>query len=290
MGIYVLIAFIAIIISTGIFLANRDNTGEILLSGESKKEYNDFVLSVKEREHQWENRPYSYTNKPVQPVTLVPFDPNTTDSATFVRLGLRPYIARNILRYRAKGGKFRSPDAFAKIYGITPEQFRTLQPYITISDKYQIKRDTFRTALLNKRDTLAYFKYPEGTIIDLNKADTTELKKIPGIGSGIARMIVAYRNRLGGFYKTEQLREVRNLPAGLDKWFVVTPSFAIRKINLNKSGIERISSHPYFNFYQAKVIIEYRKKKGFLTNLNQLSLHEEFTPKDMERISHYAEF
>lgn len=46
---------------------------------------------------------------------------------------------------------------------------------------------------------MAAYKYPEGTLVDLSEADTTELKKIPGIGSGIARMIVAYRKRLGGF-------------------------------------------------------------------------------------------
>ena len=55
------------------------------------------------------------------------------------------------------------------------------------------------------QDTL--FKYQPGTVINLNEADTTELKKVPGIGSAIARMIVNYRTQLGGFYKIEQLQE-----------------------------------------------------------------------------------
>ena len=38
------------------------------------------------------------------------------------------------------------------------------------------------------RDTLPYLpKYPEGTVIDLNRADTASLKRVPGIGSGLAR-------------------------------------------------------------------------------------------------------
>ena len=45
-------------------------------------------------------------------------------------------------------------------------------------------------------------------MLDLNRADTAELKKIPGIGSGIARLIVNYRQRLGGFYQIEQLQEI----------------------------------------------------------------------------------
>ena len=43
-------------------------------------------------------------------------------------------------------------------------------------------------------------KYPAGTIVELNTADTTILKKVPGIGSTFARRIVKYRELLGGFY------------------------------------------------------------------------------------------
>jgi DNA uptake protein ComE-like DNA-binding protein len=51
--------------------------------------------------------------------------------------------------------------------------------------------------------------------------------------------------------------------------------------------MERMMRHPYINYYQAKVIIEYRKKKGILKSLKQLSLYEEFTPIDLERIEPY---
>jgi DNA uptake protein ComE-like DNA-binding protein len=46
--------------------------------------------------------------------------------------------------------------------------------------------------------------------------------------------------------------------------------------------------HPYINFYQAKVIVEYRKKKGNIKSLKQLSLYEEFTPADFERLEPYV--
>ena len=35
---------------------------------------------------------------------------------------------------------------------------------------------------------------------------------------------------------------------------------------------------------------ETEKKKGILKSLKQLSLYEEFTPQDLERISHYICF
>lgn len=134
------------------------------------------------------------------------------------------------------------------------------------------------------QDTL--FKYQPGTVINLNEADTTELKKIPGIGSAIARMIVHYRTQLGGFYKIEQLQEKHLKAEMLRPWFSINAT-QIRRININKASIERMMHHPYINYYQAKVIVEYRKKKGILTNLKQLSLYEEFNTADFERITPY---
>lgn len=285
-GIYVLIALIVIVISTDLLVSRKISPQTGSLSEENKKEYSGFIASIKEEENAWKNR-YLPFHKDKTTSILFPFDPNLADSATFIRLGIRPYIARNILRYRAKGGKFRTPEAFSKIYGITPVQFSTLLPYIRISEEFRIKRDSFFISTL--KDTLKVFKYPAGTIVDLNSADTSELKKIPGISSGIARMIVGYRSRLGGFYQTEQLQEIKYIPAELNKWFGITAA-SIRRINLNKASIERLNAHPYINFYQAKVIVEFRKKKGALKALSQLSLYEEFTKEDLDRLSHYIEF
>lgn len=58
-----------------------------------------------------------------------PFDPNRADSATFVRLGLRPWQASNALKYRRRGGRWRSPDDFARLYGLSEADFRRLRPY-----------------------------------------------------------------------------------------------------------------------------------------------------------------
>ncbi len=252
--------------------------------------YASFVASLSEQEHD-RSVQSSYTSgrHRKQEAHLAPFDPNTTDSAGFTRLGLPPWMARNILRYRAKGGTFRQPEEFRKVYGLTEEQFATLLPYIQIAEKPG-QKDTVRLLAQHvAADSLQFYKYPAGTVIDLNRADTTELKKIPGIGSSIARMIVGYRKQLGGFYRIEQLSEIRLATDKLHTWFSVRPGDT-QRINLNKAGIERINAHPYISFYQAKVIVEYRRKKGELKSLQQLKLYEEFTPQDFERIEPYVCF
>ena len=67
------------------------------------------------------------------PCELFPFDPNTADSTTLLRLGLQPWQVRSIYKYRSRGGRFRVKEDFARLYGLTLEKYRQLEPYITIS-------------------------------------------------------------------------------------------------------------------------------------------------------------
>jgi DNA uptake protein ComE-like DNA-binding protein len=238
-------------------------------------------------EHREKKAVIKKTETPSRKVVLAPFDPNLADSIELLDLGLSPYVARNVLRYREKGGRFRTPESFARIYGLTEEQFETLRPYIRISESFRQKTDT---STYVRRDTFAVvYKYPKGTLVDVGVADTTELKKIPGIGSGISKAIVGYRNRLGGFYSLEQLREVRFVTPEMMEWFKLD-SISIRPLPVNRAGLDRLRNHPYLNFYQAKVILEHRKKHGEIKSLSQLSLYEEFTEKDLKRLFAYFSF
>ena len=89
-----------------------------------------------------------------------------------------------------------------------------------------------------------------------------------------------------GKMQIEQLEEIRLKVEKLRSWFSVDAT-QIHRININKASVERMMHHPYINFYQAKVIAEYRKKKGKLRDLKQLALYEEFTSADFERIMPY---
>ena len=153
-----------------------------------------------------------------------------------------------------------------------------------------LKKDTLRQKVFSpKKEYVKAFKYPEGTLVEVNSADTTELKKIPGIGSGIAGGIVRYRERLGGFYALSQLEEVKHVTPELLKWFKLEND-STRKLEINKASLDRLRAHPYLTFYQAKVIVEHRRKKGQIKSLSQLALYEEFTEKDLERLSAYISF
>ena len=230
-----------------------------------------------------------------EPVSLVAFDPNLADSIELSRLGLSKFVVRNILKYRQKGGRFATPESLKRIYGLTEEKYEELKPYIRISESFVRKtgqelQQSKPAVAVQKRDTFQRaFKYSEGTTVDVNRADTAELKKIPGIGSGIARMIVAYRERLGGFHSLEQLLEVKYVTPELLEWFALEGD-SIRKLPINRATLEKLRAHPYLNFYQAKVIVEHRRTRGDIKSLSQLSLYEEFTEKDLKRLSAYISF
>lgn len=132
-------------------------------------------------------------------------------------------------------------------------------------------------------------KYSPGIIIDVNTADTSILKKIPGIGRVISRNVVNYRNRLGGFYDVRQLLEVKYVDSTLLVWFQVK-SGVFRKINVNKADIDELRSHPYMDFYKAKSIIDFRRKRGRISSISQLSMFKEFTEEDIARLGHYLSF
>ena len=258
---------------------------EVPVTLSESEEIDSFLANLEEQEKIRK----SHTPKNEISVVLQPFDPNTADSVLLRQLGLPVYIVRNILKYRAKGGVFRSPESFSRIYGLKEEVDQKLKPYITIAPLVSVshvRTDTFRQL----KDTIPYIpKYEEGTIVDLNKADTSILKRIPGIGSTLARMIVVYRQRLGGFYDVSQLQEVPHVGVELNKWFVVTPA-GLHKIQVNSASLDKLRSHPYMDFYKAKAIMEYRRKRGKIKGLSQLSMFEEFTEKDLKRLSPYLTF
>ena len=251
-------------------------------------ELNAFEQKVKQPKR-WPRKEVTDAAVRKEPVVLKPFDPNLADSIELSSLGLPSFVVRNIMKYRQNGGHFRTVESLARVYGLTEEKFTELKPYVRIAHVEKNKPEKRNTVVRPVWKERRAYKYPEGTLVDVNTADTAELKKVPGIGSGIAKAIVSYRERLGGFCSVKQLEEVDYVTPALLKWFKLEKP-SVRKLDINKMTLDALRSHPYFNFYQAKVIVEHRRKKGPIKSLSQLALYEEFTEKDLKRLSAYINF
>ena len=244
------------------------------------------------RVSQLASRPQQYYRVEQTPVERFAFDPNTADSTQLLRLGLQPWQVRNIYKYRAKGGIYRKKEDFARLYGLTAKQYRELEPYIHISDDYRPASELFKNSEEQRyeRDTLKYpIKMKEGETVTLNIADTSTLKKVPGIGSAFARAIIGYGKRLGGYVSTSQLLEISNFPRKSLPYFKVD-STKIRKIKVNKLTLDQLKRHPYINFYQARTITDYRRLKGDLKSLDDLKLHKDFPEAERKRLEPYMDY
>lgn len=226
------------------------------------------------------------------------FDPNTADSTQLLRLGLSPWQVRGIYRYRAKGGVYRHPTDFARVYGLTLKQYRELEPYIHISPDYRPAAATVATSAAHatsaqgaaRRDTVRYpVKLRPTQHISLNRSDTSMLKRVPGIGSYYARRIVDYRERLGGYHSVDQLLEIEGMPEEALAYIKID-AVALRRININRLTLAQLRRHPYISHFQARAIVDYRRLKGPLTSLQQLSALPDFTAEDIERLRPYVEF
>lgn len=221
---------------------------------------------------------------------LFPFNPNTADSATLRRLGLAPWQVHNLMKYRRKGGHWRNTDDFARLYGLTQEQFARLRPYIIIPPTEQELAAMRREQRYDSLHRNYVEKFPAGTILDLNTADTTELKRIPGIGSYYASKICRYRQRLGGFVSVEQIKEIDGLPDGIEQWFIVSPNAPTTRLNVNRATFKELVHHPYLTYDQVKAIFSYRQKYGNLHSLHDLRLLDVFTEAEEARLAPYLSF
>lgn len=219
------------------------------------------------------------------------FDPNTVDSMTLLHLGFKPWQAKNMLKYRAKGGKYRKKEDLKKLYGMTDSMYLALTPYIYIKDSIVV--DSARIDSVCTDSLPEWNNTKKDTILNLRTADTTELKLIRGIGSYRAKMIVRYREQLGGYARVEQIMEAR----GMDKVIAdsILPHFYIDSVVVNKIPINHIrpevlQRHPYLNFEQAKAIYEYRRKHIRIKSAEELKKIKGLSPTDIEKILIYLDF
>lgn len=254
----------------------------------------------------------------------MPFNPNTADSTILLQAGLKPWMVKNILKYRSKGGRYRNAEDFSRVYGLDATRFEQLKPYLRFDETDHSEALNATTNPATNRASLAVGVESSGAkglsaeasntsiqteklaetrlstlnnpvlhSIDLNSTDTAQLQQIKGVGAVTADRIAKYRKQLGGFYSLAQLDEVKGMyPETLQRlksMLRVDPN-RIFALDANKASLEKLREHPYISFWQAKVIVDLRKARGAIRSLGELASFKEFKPDDLERLKWYLVF
>ncbi len=235
-----------------------------------------------------------YASRYPQPVIrLQPFDPNTADSTLLVTVGFKPWMARNLIRYRNAGKVFRRPEDLQRLYGMTDSLYSTLLPYIQI-DTAALASSLGMCRVVSDTDTVITAYTPRikrDTILDLNTADTTEFMLLRGVGRFTAMQIIRYRQALGGYYSTSQLYEISEIANDrIDSLLphLYADTSLITPIDVNRASVKQLYSHPYISYKQAEQLYDLRRRKLRLHSPDELSAV--FSPDERQRLLPYLRF
>jgi DNA uptake protein ComE-like DNA-binding protein len=184
------------------------------------------------------------------------FDPNTVSEETLLEMHLPKGAARGILSFRDRYREFERNDDIYAVYSIDSALANQIRPFLNIKMK-----DIIKSSL----DTI---NWP----INVNVADTNQLKQVKGIGSYLAKSIVDYRESLGGFYSLNQLLDLYSVDSSRLEKFVnhLYCDSLYAKLNINKTSEEELYGHPYVSYKLARNIVEFRERMRLFENAEEL--------------------
>jgi competence protein ComEA len=225
--------------------------------------------------------------------TYFQFDPNSIGDKEWQRLGLSVKQIKVVRNYVSKGGKFYKKEDLKRIYSIPEAQYTLLEPYIHIvSTNSQSKfvkdsKDIKFIKSANSKDRV------QVSLVELNSADSLVLLTLRGIGPAFASRIIRFRDRLGGFYKLEQLREVYGIDSvkfsQLEGQISLNTEL-VRKIDLNTANFEQLKKHPYLTYKQMNAIIQYRSQHGNFDSIDGLRKVAILNEEIIRKIEPYFKF
>ena len=136
-------------------------------------------------------------------------------------------------------------------------------------------------------------KRSEAFAVELNSADTAQLRCLYGIGPVFAARIVKYRQLLGGFVRKEQLLEVYGMDeeryAGIAA-YVVLDTASVTKLRVNDLSIAELKRHPYLDYYQAKAIVDFRNGGRRYRSMDDLRLVSLIDDETATKLQGYIQF
>ena len=213
--------------------------------------------------------------------TLFQFDPNSVSISELQLLGFSSKQAQAIDNYRRAGAKFKTPADFGRSFVVSDSMLRRLTPYMVFAPQI----DSVKTETIKQKNAIKKS--------DLNRADSTSLCAIYGIGKTLSHRILEYRQRLGGFVNFDQLHEIYGLNNyAIDeikkKFFI--DSAEIQKIDINFASGKILSKHPYMDYHTVGRVLKFREMKGGWNNIAEMKKDEILLPDEARKLEPYLVF
>lgn len=147
-------------------------------------------------------------------------------------------------------------------------------------------------------DSLAHFiifpePKPYGGKVEINSADSAQLRSVRGIGPKSVVAIMEYRKLLGGFHSTEQIAELKCVTS--ENFILISKQICcnnslISKIDINFAPALELERHPYMTRKALKQIVELRESKGGWKSIEEMMCDKIFEPEQAKAIAPYLHF
>lgn len=230
------------------------------------------------------------SNVETQKDSLFTFNPNDISKEGLITLGLKNYLAERLINFRLKGGVFKVPEDLLVIYDMDSAWVNRVKEHVRLP---QLQQETTKSKNKTTKDLVknSVASQEKNLRVDINKADTTDLKKVRGIGSVLSARIIKFRDKLGGFYNMSQLAEVYGLSAEivskLEQGFFIDENFEPIKISISNCTLDDLKSHPYISYKTAELLINYRNNHQIISkeDLKKVPLSDETLVKLLPYIS-----
>ena len=158
---------------------------------------------------------YGATSTAARPLALerpaAVLDLNDVEAAELRQLpGVGPALAERIVDRRRESGGFGRLEELRDVHGIGPKTLERLRPWLGVGGEKASGATTVGAAAPKKSDALT-------EPLDLNRASSEELQRLPGIGAKLAQRIVEARAK-APFKSVDELRRVGGIgPKTLEK-------------------------------------------------------------------------
>lgn len=203
---------------------------------------------------------------------LVPFRVDTVEVAFLRGTGIfSKRAAEAFVRWRNLAG-VRDMEEFRELIYVSDSLADALEPYLIFQEP---KPDRTEQPL------------------EINRADSAALRSVSGIGEKTVVTILAYRERLGGFCRIEQLAEVPGVTESNYERImkqIYCDSCEIQKIDINFATPNELRGHPYLPPQTLRKLLKTRQLKGGWSTIGEIVDDHILTAEEAARLAPYLRF
>lgn len=219
---------------------------------------------------------------------IYPFNPNFLKDFKAYQLGISTEEFDRLQQFRNQSKWINSAEDFKEVTQISDSLLNEIKVYFKFPDWVV---ESQRTKAYEKAEAgqLNLKSYDEKQ--NLNTVFEEELQEISGIGEVLAKRIVRYRDKIGGFIADLQLKDIYGLKyevrEKLLQEYTVKLEQDYPKIDINTASVVELTEIPYFNYELAREIVHFIKLREGISDFEELVKIYDFPAHKIDRIKLY---